>query len=263
MVLFYTTRRRPMTLKIPISAKQACNVYIEVSDSEIPGAFLTKRMDHFLAGERDDIYVMMPITGKAVFISIFESPGDKYATSENFEVGKIERMALSQNLSMIDNDMKTAEWVKFINQFAFHASTLPCYDDRYYVSEYGTYKIKFVPVILNDKGQPDPTPMRINIDTNVIEAAKSKLITMTVPGIHVIGDHEFCHKFKNEDMRNELEADLNALEIYLSLGYPRIEAKEVYYSTFYGIDSQENLQRLISIDNFIQKYDNILGGIKN
>jgi hypothetical protein len=79
---------------------------------------------------------------------------------------------------------------------------------------------------------------------------------MTVPNRMAILLHEFSHIFVNENMDDEVEADLNALNIYLSLGYPRIEAFEVFTQTFIDTPTDENKVRFDYIKNFIDDFDN-------
>jgi hypothetical protein len=72
--------------------------------------------------------------------------------------------------------------------------------------------------------------------------------------------HEFSHFYVNEDMKDESEADINGLLIYLGLGYPRIEACEAFLEVFEHYPSQENKVRYDKIKNFIDNFekDNIV-----
>ena len=56
-------------------------------------------------------------------------------------------------------------------------------------------------------------------------------------------------------MKDEVEADLNGLQMYLALGYPRIEAHEVYLATFYQYQSDVNIERYERIKDFIDKFE--------
>ena len=79
---------------------------------------------------------------------------------------------------------------------------------------------------------------------------------MTFPMRMVIMMHEFSHYYANDDINNESEADLNALMIYLGLGYPRIEAHEAFLKTFIGCDTPENAARYDLIQKFIRDFEN-------
>ena len=56
-------------------------------------------------------------------------------------------------------------------------------------------------------------------------------------------------------MDDEVEADLNALLIYLGLGYPRIEAFEVFAQTFISAPTDQNQVRYDKIKQFIDEFE--------
>jgi hypothetical protein len=68
--------------------------------------------------------------------------------------------------------------------------------------------------------------------------------------------HEFSHVYLNDNVDDEVEADLNGLLIYLGLGYPRIEAFEVFAKTFDGAPTEQNKIRYDKIVNFIDDFEN-------
>jgi len=252
------TRYRSCAIVIPIEANKVCNIFIEVHDSKEPHCYLTKRFRMFNQGEKRNMVVQMPLTGNAVVCSIFDNPDDKDGNSPNFSCGKIKLMSLPSQLDVVDmtkNHMK--EFIRFCGRFCFNAGSLPTFEDKFYVSDAKHFRIKYVNTIMGDSQDEQLTPARISKVTKVIEAAKSKFINMTVPGRFCILSHEYCHLFVNEDMHDELEADLNGLSIYLGLGFPRIEAKEIFYSTFYQSPTEDNLVRLQHIEKFMDSYENI------
>ena len=67
--------------------------------------------------------------------------------------------------------------------------------------------------------------------------------------------HEFSHFYLNENMDDEMEADLNGLLIYLSLGYPRIEGYEAFLEVFMDAPSEQNKQRYDIINKFIRDFE--------
>jgi hypothetical protein len=67
--------------------------------------------------------------------------------------------------------------------------------------------------------------------------------------------HEFSHYYLNTDMSNETEADLNGLIIYLGLGYPRIDAYNVFTQVFVTSPNEVNHERMRIIDNFIRNFE--------
>ena len=56
-------------------------------------------------------------------------------------------------------------------------------------------------------------------------------------------------------MEDETEADLNGLLIYLSLGYPRIEAYQSFLTTFKDTPTQENKERFAILNQFITNFE--------
>ena len=81
-------------------------------------------------------------------------------------------------------------------------------------------------------GKPLKTPARISRHDGVIEISKKYFKQYTVPMRMAILLHEFAHFYLNNNPRDESEADLNALTIYLSMGYPRIEAYQAWLEVF-------------------------------
>ena len=78
---------------------------------------------------------------------------------------------------------------------------------------------------------------------------------MSVPMRFVILCHEYSHYFVNNNIEDETEADLNGLNIYLGLGYPRIDAKNAFTDAFMGAPYDMNMDRMQVIQDFIDHYD--------
>jgi hypothetical protein len=106
-----------------------------------------------------------------------------------------------------------------------------------------------------EDGRPLNTPARINKHTGIIQVSKKKFLKYTIPMRMAILLHEFSHYYLNTNIKNETEADLNALIIYLGLGYPRIDAYNVFTTVFAVSDNVANRDRLNIIDDFIRKFD--------
>jgi len=72
--------------------------------------------------------------------------------------------------------------------------------------------------------------------------------------------HEFSHKYKNPkiglEISNELGADINALYIYLGLGFSKIDAICVFAKVFLGAQTDSNLDRMRKINDYIRKFEN-------
>lgn len=251
------TGNQSCTIEVTISAKKSCVVYLNAYDSKIENTFLTKRFSTLYTGEKKTLFVQMPLCGEWTIIELFEEVS---LGQGNFECTNIKKSGLATLPSLISTF--TPEMRRFIplaQRFAFNASDLVCYTDKNYTDSRGEFKLKYS-TIIQEEGKEQLTPARINKVTRVIEVSKAKFMAMTVPMRFCILCHEFSHLFVNEDMYNELEADLNGLIMYLPLGFPRFEAKETFISAFEGAggSAQQLFQsRYQYIDDFIDRFDQL------
>jgi hypothetical protein len=72
--------------------------------------------------------------------------------------------------------------------------------------------------------------------------------------------HEFSHKYKNPkiglEIGNEIGADINALYIYLGLGFSKIDAICVFGQVFLKAQTPGNQARMRKIMDYINKFEN-------
>jgi hypothetical protein len=103
------------------------------------------------------------------------------------------------------------------------------------------------------------TPARIGHNTGIIEVAKAKFDKYTVPMRMMILLHEYSHKYRNPkiglEISNEIGADINALYIYLGLGFSKIDAICVYANVFLKAQTQGNIARMRKIMDYINKFE--------
>jgi Zn-dependent protease with chaperone function len=130
-------------------------------------------------------------------------------------------------------------------------------DPNLYGSDDERYFIRLLPVIKSRDGKKLRTPARIGAKTGIIEVSKEAFDNMTVPMRFAILMHEFSHFYLNDEMKDEMEADLNGLLIYLGLGYPRIEAYQAFLETFTKSPSPLNKQRYDLINKFIEDFESM------
>jgi hypothetical protein len=229
---------------------------LEAYDSKVPNAYYTKRFRQFLPGEKNDLFIQMPLCGEQTVVAIFENSNQKDAVPSSFKIVGVKKIGLPRQMDVVNmRNSDIRHFVRFAQRFAFNCAVLPA--DRMYESDKGGFKIKYSPTII-DEGSGEPlTPARINKFTKVIEVSKKKFLDMTIPARLCILFHEFSHLYLNEDMYDELEADLNGLVIYLGLGYPRIEAHETFISTFYQAPNETNMTRYNHIKKFIDEFEQL------
>jgi ferritin len=71
--------------------------------------------------------------------------------------------------------------------------------------------------------------------------------------------HEYSHKYKNPkiglEISNEIGADINALYIYLGLGFSKIDAICVFANVFLSAQTPDNLERMRKINDYIQRFE--------
>ena len=72
--------------------------------------------------------------------------------------------------------------------------------------------------------------------------------------------HEYSHKYLNPTVNKpiayETGADINALRIYLALGYPPSEAHYAFLHVFKDANNHQNHKRYEIIKDFIYKFTN-------
>ena len=67
--------------------------------------------------------------------------------------------------------------------------------------------------------------------------------------------HEFAHFYVNKVMTDEVEADEHSLTLYMGLGYPRIDAYNVYLDVFETTPTEGNKDRYDALQRlFNEKY---------
>ena len=155
-------------------------------------------------------------------------------------------------------DSATSSFVRFAEDFCQNASYM---DTGVYQNPTGQYTIKYMPTIVDyNTGKQLNTPARIGHQTGNMEVAKDKWMQYSVPMRMTILLHEYSHKYLNHQVgrkiTDEVAADINALYIYLGLGYPAMDARLVFANVFYGNQSDLNKRRMNIIDDFITRFQN-------
>lgn len=201
-----------------------------------------------------------------------------------FWVSNVKEEKLLTSRNRYRRNEKNREALKFFEQFSMRAGFLsagpslpPTKDGQprggsIYRSEHGNFTIQYVDVIIdwneflfdddgnatghNPKyGQELVTPARINWGTGIIQVSKKHYLQYTVPERLIILLHEYAHKYLSKDIRNEIEADLNGALIYLSEGYPRIEAFKAFYAVFDHADTAQNRERKEKLESFVDDFE--------
>jgi len=127
-------------------------------------------------------------------------------------------------------------------------------------SKDGQYNLKYLPTITDAlTKQRLSTPARIGHATGLIEISAQKFFKYTVPMRLIILLHEFSHKYKNPiiglEISNEIGADIQALYLYLGLGFSKIDAICVFANVFLKAQTNGNINRMRKILNYINRFE--------
>ena len=256
MNLRVQTRYEELSLAIYVQTLTPSKIRIKVYDADKPKTVFTDR--YKTVKGREVFYVRMPLTSNHVVVSVYnEAIGNKPKGEDNsFMVTEVKKLPLEKRTDVGDiRDYNVSAFVDFAQRFSFNASYLDT--DKTYQSQNGEFLIEYLPFITSGKtGQKMKTPARISKVNGRIQVSKEAFENYTVPMRMAILLHEFSHFYVNDNMDDEVEADLNGLLIYLGLGYPRIEGYQAFLEVFQDTPSQQNKQRYDIINKFIRDFEN-------
>lgn len=253
MVFEVPARHEEFTLFIRVSTTRPEKIRIIVKDADMEKTVFTDRFKT-VNGEVS-FFVRMPVSGKRIYAIIYnERVGNlDEGQDDSFKVLEIKKMPLEKKMDVVDfGDTQLRTFVKFCTKFCFNAGELT---SGTYKSSDGRFTIEYLPTIKRKNGTESSTPARIGIESGIIQVSKSKFAPMTVPMRMAILLHEYSHFYVNDQMDDEVEADLNGLLIYLGLGYPRIEAYEAFLKTFDSAPTKMNKERYDIINKFINDFE--------
>ncbi|PIZ52153.1 hypothetical protein COY27_01095 [Candidatus Woesearchaeota archaeon CG_4_10_14_0_2_um_filter_33_13] len=258
MQLLLPTNNVPFTLAIGIKTKQPEEIVIQIMDAHKPNTLYISRRT-WVNGERE-YFLNLPQSPKAAQVNVFniktENPRLK---DDSFEITKIQPEELEQCPVWMNQETKS--FVAFAKQFSENAGIYSAgeYTPHIYRSDDSKFHIDyFIKIFDRQTKQVLSTPARIGHATGVIEVAKADFINYTVPMRMIILLHEFAHKYLNPRINKpigyEVGADINALNIYLSLGYPPSEAHYAFLHVFKDNNNADNAKRYLIIKDFIDKF---------
>jgi hypothetical protein len=202
------------------------------------------------------IFCNFPVSPKSLFVGVSNS---KEPSDKSFEVNIEEKPLVNYNIWL---DAETKDFLSL----ALHFSQVCGFEQasdagRLFTTKDKQFTIKYFNVIKDYKtGGVMGTPARIGHTSGIIETAKWKFDQYTIPMRLIILLHEFSHKYKNPkiglEISNEVGADINALYIYLGLGFSKIDAICVFANVFLKSQTKGNVERMRKIMEYIQKFEN-------
>lgn len=188
----------------------------------------------------------LPQSPPVLEIMIFEMNEGNKNESSAYKVNSIAVNSLELKPLIVDE--KTSEFIVFMNDFAEKAGYL---NPGIYYSSNNNFKINYYSAIKDDPG----TPSRVHMKSGDIDVSKKWFDNMTVSGRKAILTHEFSHSNLENELINqddndevEMDADNEAMKLYVALGNPKFEWMYAWTHIFQNYDS--HFERL---DNSIGK----------
>jgi hypothetical protein len=221
--------KKPCTVKFKITTSRQTPIYLIGFDPLTPNTFYFK--SRYLVTGQEEILINCPQTPNHLKI---------YAWSEGnytFEVTSVSIVALKR----IE---PTDPWVIFLEKFCRQEALLK---PGFYSETAVPFVLELRRMIYNENGTEHATPARISVDQPLIQVSKNKFDIMSIPERVIILLHEVAHNFINYDQDDEQESDNNGLDIYIDLGYPKIEAINAFANIMN--DTEENYQRMLNLIN--------------
>lgn len=205
-------------------------------------------------GERT-IYFSFPVSPKEIAIGVY-NVNEK--ADNSFSVVIEEKPLKTYNIWL---DMETLRFVQFATNFSQLSGFSPASDKgRLFETNDKEFTIRYYNVITDTAGKPLNTPARIGHTSGIIDVSKVKFDPYTVAMRMGILLHEYSHKYKNPKMgleiSNEIGADINALYIYLGLGWSKVDIITVFAKVFLKAQTEGNIKRMRKIMEYIEKFEN-------
>jgi hypothetical protein len=233
-------------------------IRIIASDASKPNSNYADRTIN-VNGTRE-IFLSFPVSPENLIITVYNIANGNTTHDNSFTIPENGVRVEKLKKYSIWIDEPTRDFLSLAKYFSQNAGVLtatrPNGNPTSYETQSEAFRIVYFNVITH-KGNPITTPARIGHKTGTIEASKKYFEKYTVPMRMIILLHEFSHKYKNnkvgKDISNEIAADVNALYIYLGLGFSKIDAIYVYANVFYKAQTDGNIKRMRVIMDFISK----------
>lgn len=243
------TGSQPTTLVIPIETSIEHRIGIRVKSLDKPNTVFLDRYRNITG--KDSIEVGMPVAPEKVIVEVYNQPLGMMSMNGGFRVGQIIQKPLQDMPECINyGNPKIKNAIPFFTTFSAQAGFLDAGGKLYYdkTNEFLLYYYDRIP-------EAPETPARIHADKGFIEVSAEYFRNYTIPMRMAVLLHEFSHFWLNRDIDSEIEADINGLALYLSLGYPRISAFNSFVRVFLNAPTPQNQERMEIIKKFIANFD--------
>jgi len=246
-----TLNGNPTQLKLVLKTPYKEKLWIKVADAERPNTLYTMRYA-FVEGQKEFV-VLMPQAPKIAQISIINESNGNIRNDTSFSI--VEISAIPYKIPNNKFSKKTQAFVNFAQEFSDECGYLSASTSGdIYTSNNKKYRIDYFDEIRNEKGVVVHTPARISQLNGRIECSAKQFREFTIPMRMAILLHEYSHYYLNKNPSNEVEADLNGLNCYLKMGYPKIDVYNVFLNVFKKAPSMVNKERFDKLNSFVKNY---------
>jgi hypothetical protein len=242
---------KPTKLKIVVKTNFKEKIWIKVKDAKRKNTYYTIRYG-FVEGT-ETFFVLMPQAPIEASVIVVNDANGLIRNDQSFVVTEV--TPLPYSLPKTNFSKKTQSFIKFAQEFCDEAGYISASPKGHiYKSNNGRFRIDYFDAIRNANGKVLKTPARISQITGKIEVSAEQFRAMTIPMRMAILLHEYSHFYLNHNPSNEIEADINGLNIYLKLGYPKIDIYNVFLNVFKTAPSDINKARFEKLDNFVKNF---------
>jgi hypothetical protein len=245
----WETAKRSISLNVSIKCEGKCRFRVIASDFNVNSKYADRTI--VVDGFRM-IYLSFPTSPEKIKVVV--TPLEK---TSNYLVDIKEKPLKTYQIHL---DSEARKFVNFAQEFTTQSGYSPASPNgRFFKTKDSYFNIRYFPFITQD-GKVSTTPARIGHNSGIIEVSKLHFDKYTIPMRMIILLHEFSHKYRNPkidlEISNEFGADLNALYIYLGLGYSKVDAIYVFANVFLKAQSKGNMMRMRKIMDYIKKFEN-------
>ncbi len=219
MIIPIHTNYRRMAIEVSLMAPYPMEVVIRLTDVEHHSSdyfrrkLTFKKKDIAEGKAQRKIVINLPISPRNAVLEIFSLGGNK----DGVQVNGIKEIAFPPAEVWAQRELH--RFIDFAQDFSKKAGYVKT---GFYDSKDQEFLIQYMPEIRDQFGKTLVTPARTNRGTGRIQASKRMFKGYTIPVRFFILMHERQHF--QIPTRQEKPADLAALQLYLDLGYPKIEA---------------------------------------
>lgn len=255
----FNTNGNACLLNIEVYTRSPENIRLIVSDSEHQ---FTKYVDRRrVVNGLETFKIGLPIAPKKAIVKVANEIEKGMYSPQGFRIEDIYASTLPTRTFCINyNNPYIRKFLPFIQKFCARAGYIEAAGQTYY-DKSKTFTIRYFDELRSKSGRVLTTPARVHARTGVIEISAEYFRRYSIPMRLAVMLHEFSHFYVNEDIDNEIEADLNGLAMYLSLGYPRISAFNSFIGVFQNAPTSMNAERYAVLEQFIAKFEK--GDYKN